>query len=119
MPRRRNLTRRRKIRHGIARQNPLARGRRSATGSLAMRRLILEEPYSKAAVLSRRLAVFALFVAVLALAGIKSGSDLITVLGGAALIAGAAVLAALLAFAIIWFTGRRGGRQALFGLILA
>jgi uncharacterized protein (DUF1499 family) len=84
-----------------------------------MRRLILEDPYSKAALLSRRLAVFALFVAVLGIAGVKSSSDLIAVLGGAAAIAVLAVLAALLAFAIIWFTGRHGGRQALFGLILA
>jgi len=84
-----------------------------------MRRLILEEPYSKAALLSRRLAIFALFVAVLATAGVKSSSDLIAILGSAAAIAVLAVLAALLAFAIIWFTGRKGGRQALFGLLLA
>ncbi len=84
-----------------------------------MRRLILEEPYSKAALLSRRLAVFALFVAVLALAGVKNGADLVAVLGSAAAVAALAVLAALLAFAVIWFTGRKGGGQALFGLVLA
>jgi Protein of unknown function (DUF1499) len=84
-----------------------------------MRRLIIEEPYSKAALLSRHLAVFALFVAILAIIGVKSSADLIAVLGGAAVIACVAVLAALLAFAIIWHSGRQGAGQAFFGLILA
>ena len=84
-----------------------------------MRRMIIEEPYSKAALLSRRLAVFALFVAVLALVGVKSPQDLIAVLGGAAAIACVAALAALLAFMIIWHNGRPGAGQAFAGLVLA
>ncbi len=84
-----------------------------------MRRLIIEEPYSKAALLSRRLAVFALFVAVLAILGVKSPPDLIAVLGGAAAIACLAALSALLAFMIIWHNGRPGAGQAFAGLVLA
>ncbi len=84
-----------------------------------MRPVIIEEPYSKAAVLSRRLAVFALFVAVLALIGVKSPPDLIAVLGAAAAIAIVAALAALLAFMLIWHNGRPGAGQAFAGLVLA
>ncbi|MCI0598129.1 MAG: DUF1499 domain-containing protein [Beijerinckiaceae bacterium] len=84
-----------------------------------MRRLIIEEPYSKAAVLSRRLAVFSLAVAVLGILGVKSGRDLLAVLGGAAAIASLAALSALLAFAIIWRSGRKGAGQAFAGLVLA
>jgi uncharacterized protein (DUF1499 family) len=84
-----------------------------------MRHLIIEEPYSKAALLSRHLAVFSLAVAVLAILGVKNGLDLIAVLSGAAVIACAAVLTALLAFVIIWHTGRKGAGQAFAGLVLA
>jgi len=84
-----------------------------------MRRPIIEEPYSKAAVLSRRLAVFSLAVAVLAILGVKSGLDLIAVLGGAVAIASLAALAAILAFVIIWRSGLRGAGQAFAGLVLA
>ncbi|MBO0734871.1 MAG: DUF1499 domain-containing protein, partial [Methylocapsa sp.] len=84
-----------------------------------MRRLIIEEPYSKTALLSFRLAVLALFVAVLAIAGIRSSTDLIAVLGGAAAVACLAALAAFLAFAIIWHSGRKGAGQAFAGLALA
>ncbi|MCI0735482.1 MAG: DUF1499 domain-containing protein [Beijerinckiaceae bacterium] len=84
-----------------------------------MRRLIIEEPYSKAAMLSRRLAVFSLAVAGLGILGVKSGLDLIAVLGGAAAIASLAALAALLAFVIIWRSGRKGAGQAFAGLVLA
>jgi hypothetical protein len=84
-----------------------------------MRRLIFEEPYSKAALLSRRLAVFALFVVVFAIVGVKSSADLIAVLGGAIAVACIAALAALLAFIIIWRSGRQGAGQAFAGLVLA
>jgi uncharacterized protein (DUF1499 family) len=84
-----------------------------------MRRLIIEEPYSKAALLSRRLAVFALFVAALAVLGVKSSSDLITVLGAATAIACVAALCALLAFVIIWHNGHPGAGHAFAGLVLA
>jgi hypothetical protein len=84
-----------------------------------MRRLIIEEPYSKAALLSWRLALFALAVAVVGLLGVARGADLITVLGSAAAIAACAALAALLAFAIIWQSGRRGAEEAFAALALA
>ncbi|MGH6836922.1 MAG: DUF1499 domain-containing protein, partial [Methylocella sp.] len=84
-----------------------------------MRQLIIEEPYSKAALLSRRLAVFSLAVAVLGILGVGRGRDLLAVLGGALAIACGAVLSALLAFAIIWRSGRKGSGQALAGLVVA
>jgi uncharacterized protein (DUF1499 family) len=84
-----------------------------------MRRLVIEEPHSKAAVLSYRLALFALFVAVLAIIGVKSPPDLITVLGAAAAIAIVAAIAAVLAFLIIWHNGRPGAGKAFAGLVLA
>jgi uncharacterized protein (DUF1499 family) len=87
--------------------------------SFAMRRLIIEEPYSKAAVLSRRLAVFALAVTLVAMAGVRRGIDLLAVLGGAWAIACAAILSALAAFVVIWRSGRKGAGQAFAGLILA
>jgi hypothetical protein len=84
-----------------------------------MRHLIIEERYSKAALLSRRLAVFSLAVAVLAIFGVKNGRDLISVLSGAAVIACVAVLTALLAFVIIWRSGSKGAGQAFAGFVLA
>jgi uncharacterized protein (DUF1499 family) len=84
-----------------------------------MRPLIIEEPYSKAALLSRRLATFSLAVAVLGILGVGRGRDLLAVLGGALVIACGAVLCALLAFAIIWRSGRKGAGQAFAGLVLA
>jgi hypothetical protein len=84
-----------------------------------MRRLIVEEPYSKAALLSRRLAVFSLAVAVIGNLGVARGVDLLAVLGGAIAIACGAVLSALLALAIIWRSGRKGAGHALAGLVLA
>lgn len=84
-----------------------------------MRHVIIEEPYSKAALLSRRLAIFALTVAVIGILGVARGLDLLAVLGGAAAVALCAALLAIVAFAIIWHTGRRGAGQALAGLLLA
>ncbi|HEY4848665.1 MAG TPA: DUF1499 domain-containing protein [Methylocella sp.] len=84
-----------------------------------MRRLIVEEPYSKAALLSRRLAVFSLAVAVIGNLGVARGVDLLAVLAGAIVIACGAVLSALLALAIIWRSGHKGAGQALAGLVLA
>ena len=71
-----------------------------------MRPLIVEEPYSKAALLSRRLAMFSLAVAVIGILGVSRDVDLIAVLGGALVIACAAVLFAILAFVVIWRSGR-------------
>ncbi len=84
-----------------------------------MRRVIVEEPYSKAALLSRRLAMFSLAVAAIGILGVARGVDLLAVLGGAIVIACGAVLSALLAFAIIWRSGRKGAGQAFAGLVLA
>lgn len=84
-----------------------------------MRRLIIEEPYSKAALFSRQLAVFSLFVAIIGLLSVQRGLDLLAVLGASLLIACAAILFALLAFVVIWRSGRRGAGQAFAGLVLA
>ncbi len=84
-----------------------------------MRRLIIEEPTSKAAVLSHQLAVFSLAVALVGFLAVRRGLDLLAVLGGALVIAAAAILAAILAFVVIWRSGRKGARQAFAGLVLA
>ncbi len=87
-----------------------------------MRRLILEEPYSKSAVLSRRLAAFALAVALIGVAVARAGLDppaALAVLGGSLGLAGGAIILALLAFVVIWRTGRQGAGQAAGGLFLA
>ncbi len=84
-----------------------------------MWRLVVEEPYSKAALLSRRLATFSLAVAAIGILGVARGVGLIAVLGGALVIACGAALCAILAFAIIWRSGRKGAGQALAGLVLA
>ncbi len=84
-----------------------------------MRRLTIEEPYSAAALLSRRLAIFSLAVALVGIAGVGRGLDLLAVLGGSLLIACAAILTAILAFVIIWRSGRKGAGQAFAGLLLA
>ena len=84
-----------------------------------MRRLIIEEPYSKAALLSQRLAVFSLAVAVVGILGVGRGLDLLAVLGGSLIIACAAILSAILAFVVIWHSGRKGAGQAFAGLVLA
>lgn len=87
-----------------------------------MRRLIVEEPYSRSALLSRRLAAFALAVALIGVAAARSGIDppaALAVLSGSIGLAAGAILFALLAFAVIWRTGRQGAGQAAAGLFLA
>lgn len=84
-----------------------------------MRRLIIEESMSKAAVLSRQLAVFSLAVAIVGFLAVRRGLDLLAVLGGALLISVVAILTAILAFVVIWRSGRKGAGQALAGLVLA
>ena len=81
--------------------------------------MIIEEPYSKAALLSQRLAVFSLLVAGFGLWGVHRGRDLLVVLASSVVVACMAILFALLAFVIIWGTGRRGASQAFGGLLLA
>jgi len=88
-----------------------------------MRRLILEEPVSRAAVWSRRAAIFALATAgvavVLSRFGGVDAAAALTVFGAALVLAFLAVLLAGAAAAVIWRTGRRGADQAALGLALS
>src|SRR5208282_5997015 len=89
-----------------------------------MRRLIVEEPVSRAAVWSRRAAIFALATAGVAiglsrLGGVESAAAALTVFGAALTLAALAILLAGAAAAVIWRTGRRGADQAAFGLALS
>ncbi|HEY8564030.1 MAG TPA: DUF1499 domain-containing protein [Beijerinckiaceae bacterium] len=88
-----------------------------------MRRLILEEPVSRAAIWSPRVAAFAIAVTVIAVILVRFGR--IELLPGAVsiatglVLAGVAVLLALAAFARVWTEGRRGLGSAVYGLVLA
>jgi uncharacterized protein (DUF1499 family) len=88
-----------------------------------MRRLILEEPYSRAAIWSRRLAVFALAVAGMAAALSRAGAvepaGALAVLGASLVLACLAGLLSATAAIVIWRTGRRGAGIAFVGLLLA
>jgi uncharacterized protein (DUF1499 family) len=88
-----------------------------------MRRLILEEPYSRSAIWSRRLAVFALAVAAMAAglsrAGAVEPAGALAVLGASFVLACLAGLLSATAGIVIWRTGRRGAGIAFVGLILA
>lgn len=88
-----------------------------------MRRLILEEPVSRAAVWSRRAAIFALATAGVAIVlsrfgGVEPAAAL-TVFSAALALAFLAVLLAGAAAVVIWRTGRRGAGQAALGLALS
>ena len=88
-----------------------------------MRRLIIEEPVSRAALWAPRVAWFALAVTLMAVAVIRFG--LVELMPGvAALVAGLflaveAAGLALFAFVRIWMEGRRGLGMAIRGLVLA
>ncbi|MDE3177994.1 MAG: DUF1499 domain-containing protein [Pseudomonadota bacterium] len=89
-----------------------------------MRRLILEEPVSRAAILSRRVAVFACLTALAAIvaaraSGGRDSLSALAVLAAALLLAGVALLFAGAAAVEIWRTGRRGAAPALMGAALA
>jgi uncharacterized protein (DUF1499 family) len=88
-----------------------------------MRRLILEEPYSRAAIWSRRLAIFALAVAGMAVALSRAGAvepaGALAVLGASLVLACLAGLLSATAAVVIWRTGRRGAGVAFVGLLLA
>jgi uncharacterized protein (DUF1499 family) len=88
-----------------------------------MRRHIPEEPVSIAAVWSRRLAVFAATVGLLAIAlarlNVVDPPSALAILGGAIAVALASLLLFFAASAIIWRTGRRGLGQALGGLVIS
>ena len=88
-----------------------------------MRRLIVEEPVSRAATWARRLALFAVAVA-LATIGIarfspESAESAVYAFVAGLTLALAAVALACLAFVTIWRSGRRGLRAALAGLFVA
>ncbi len=87
-----------------------------------MRRLILENPLARSALWSRNVALFALFVALIGVALSHKGLDArasLSIEGGALTLAGLAVVFALFAMAVIWYTGYRGIALALQGLALA
>jgi uncharacterized protein (DUF1499 family) len=88
-----------------------------------MRRLIVAEPLSRAAVWSLRTAVFALAAAAVAVglarfAGVDAGAAL-TVFAAALTLAFLALLLAGSAGVVIWRTGRRGAGQAALGCFLS
>jgi len=86
-----------------------------------MRHVIIEEPYSNAALWSRRLAVFALAVAAIAIGLARAGLEpvaVFAVVGSAVVIASLAVLCASAAFVSIWQTGRKGVGISFVGLLL-
>lgn len=88
-----------------------------------MRRLIVEEPYSRSAVWSRRVAWFAVFVTLLSVWLTRSGRvDIVT--GGVLLVTSVAVtltacLLALMGFVSVWRQGRRGVRLAVVAFTLS
>jgi uncharacterized protein (DUF1499 family) len=88
-----------------------------------MRRYLIEEPYSKAAVWSQRLAVFALATAAVSVGLARfSGADarsVLTVFGAALTLAFVAILLSASAAVVIWRTGRRGAGRAGAGFALA
>ncbi|MDB5569856.1 MAG: hypothetical protein JWN93_1039 [Hyphomicrobiales bacterium] len=87
-----------------------------------MRRLILEEPVTKAAIWSRRLALFSIALCLIAVLLVRTRATDVTagmsVFGFAILSACLAVLLAGAAAAVIWRTGRRGMGLAVSGVLL-
>jgi uncharacterized protein (DUF1499 family) len=89
-----------------------------------MRRLILEEPISRAAANSRRVAVFACLTAAVAVFvgrfdGVRDPTGALTVFGAALALAALALLLAGAAAVEIWNTGRRGVARAAAATALA
>ena len=88
-----------------------------------MRRLIVEEPVARAAQWSRRLAIFALAIAVVAIALSRvHAADppaALAVFAAALVIAALAAMLAGAAAVVIWRDGLRGAGQAAFGFALA
>jgi uncharacterized protein (DUF1499 family) len=86
-----------------------------------MRHIIIEEPFSEAALWSRRLAVFAVLVAAIGTILTRTGLEpaaAFAVVGSAVMIACLAVLCASAAFVSIWQTGRKGVGLSVVGLVL-
>jgi len=88
-----------------------------------LRRLIVEEPVARAAQWSRRLAIFALAIAVVAIALSRiHAADppaALAVFAAALVIAALAAMLAGAAAVVIWRDGLRGAGQAAFGFALA
>jgi len=88
-----------------------------------MRRLTVDEPVSRAAIWSRRFAVFALCVAgvavLLARAHAADPPAALTVFAAALVLAGFALLLAATAASVIWRQGFRGAGHAFLGFVLA
>ncbi|MFC0217488.1 DUF1499 domain-containing protein [Pseudochelatococcus lubricantis] len=88
-----------------------------------MRRLVVEEPVSRAAVAGRRVGLFSLpvlaaGVVLLRLGLVDLGAGL-AVIGAAALLAATAAALAVAAFVQIWREGRRGLGEAIHALLIA
>lgn len=88
-----------------------------------MRRLIVQEPVSRAALWSRGLALFALASAGVAIglsrAGAATPASALTVFGAALTLAFLALLLSASAAVVIWRTGRRGVVPAATGCLLS
>ena len=88
-----------------------------------MRRLIVDEPVSRAAIWSRRLSVFALSATGVAIGLSRLGAaepvSVLTVFGAALALAFLALLLSASAAVVIWRTGRRGVGQAAIGCLLS
>ena len=88
-----------------------------------MRRLILEEPWSDAALWSRRLALFALAVGAMAVALARSGladvTAVMAVFGAAVIVACLGLLLGGAGSVVIWRTGRRGAGAIVGAALLA
>ncbi len=86
------------------------------------RRLNMEEPTSRLAVWSGRIALFALAVAVLSIIIVRSGLleivPALATFGAALIFAGLAILLAFASFVSIWRQGYSGLRYAIMGLLL-
>jgi hypothetical protein len=87
-----------------------------------MRRLVLEDPFSRSAIWSRNLAVFALLVALIGIGLARKGLEpraALAIEAAALGLATLAILFAVVAMAVIWRTGFRGIGLALAGIVLA
>lgn len=80
------------------------------------------QPYSRLAVWARRLAVFALPVALMAIViertGILDITPVMVTFGAALALAGAGMLLGIIALAVIWFTGDSGAGRAVAALAI-
>lgn len=87
-----------------------------------MRRPFYQERTSRIAVLGWRLAAFSAAVTGVGIVAARRGLDppsVVAILVGAATLACAAVVCALLGFGVIWWTGDKGAGRAAAGLLLA